>query len=251
MSRNFELMQQAGQPQSTPLHEPSVPFSIPTEARSSITHQPAIDSLTREQCLKLIQNVFLLPGKDSPKTIVFAGVDSGNGTSAICANAARLLAAQINGSVCLVDANLHSPSLPESFGVGNHFGLTDSLRKEGAIRDFVKPVGPDNLWLLSCGSLAAESAGNLNADAFKARLVELRAAFDYVLIDSPSLNNHSDAIAFGQMADGLILVIEANSTRREAAASITKSLRAAHVSILGAVLNKRTFPIPSALYHRI
>ena len=252
MSRNFELMQQAElKSRTAPVREPAVTFQAATETRHKVVQTLTVEALAWEESLKLVQNVFLLRGKDSPKVVVFAGIDSGNGCSAICASSARLLAAQGAGSVCLVDANLHAPSLPESFGVDNHFGLTDSLRKEGAIQEFVKPVGPENLWLLSCGSLVAESAGHLNCSLLKTRVQELGAAFDFVLIDSPSLNKYTDAIALGQLADGLILIIEANATRREAAANITQTLRAAQVSILGAVLNKRTFPIPSALYHRL
>jgi Mrp family chromosome partitioning ATPase len=65
------------------------------------------------------------------------------------------------------------------------------------------------------------------------------------------LTRYSDAIALGKVADGLALVLEANSTRREAAARASENLRAAEIRILAAVLNKRTFPIPEPLYRRL
>jgi Mrp family chromosome partitioning ATPase len=65
------------------------------------------------------------------------------------------------------------------------------------------------------------------------------------------LTQYSDAVAIGQRTDGLVLVLEANLTRREAASAITKNLRAADIPILAAVLNKRTFPIPEQIYKRI
>ena len=85
--------------------------------------------------------------------VIFSGIDPGNGCSWICAHVAEILASQKLGSVCLVDANLRSPSLPELFGTTNHYGLTDALSKSGSIRDFTKVVRSDNLSLLSCGSL--------------------------------------------------------------------------------------------------
>jgi Mrp family chromosome partitioning ATPase len=85
----------------------------------------------------------------------------------------------------------------------------------------------------------------------KERIAELRSAFDYVLIDAPPLNSYADAMVFGRLADGVVLVLEANATRREAAVRVTESLKATRIPVLGAVLNKRTFPIPSALYKRI
>ena len=60
-----------------------------------------------------------------------------------------------------------------------------------------------------------------------------------------------EAIALGQIADGLVLVLEANATRRESALRIAETLRATQIRVLGAVLNKRTFPIPEGLYNRL
>jgi hypothetical protein len=48
-----------------------------------------------------------------------------------------------------------------------------------------------------------------------------------------------------------VLVLEANSTRRDATARIAERLHAMQVQVLGAVLNKRTFPIPASLYRRL
>jgi len=246
MSKNFELMQDA-----------QIGLDIagiaqlkaePRTAKRNV-HLHWQEGLAREESLKLIQSLFLSRGEESPRVIVFAGMDSGNGCSWICAHAAETLASQRLGNICLVDANLRSPSLPELFGVSNHYGLTDSLSKSGSIRDFAKVVRSDNLWLLSCGSLAATSAGLLNSETMKLRVAELREEFDYVLIDSPPLNAYSDGLALAHLTDGLVLVLEANATRREAAAKVTENLRAAQIKILGAVLNKRTFPIPEPLYN--
>jgi len=91
----------------------------------------------------------------------------------------------------------------------------------------------------------------LNSEQMKARVMELRKEFDYVIVDVPALNESADAIALGQQVDGLVVVLEANSTRREAASKVVENLRAAKIRILGAVLNKRTFPIPEALYQQL
>jgi Mrp family chromosome partitioning ATPase len=82
----------------------------------------------------------------------------------------------------------------------------------------------------------------------KSRVAELRREFDFVLIHVPALNTYAEGIALGQLADGVVLVVEANSTRRESASKVAQSLRAAQIQILGAVLNKRTYPIPEPLY---
>src|SRR5580704_1103208 len=254
MSKNFELMQEAGISLNVPAIEaPKSSLATNRKAKEKVakSHLNQEDAVARDESLKLVQSIFLSRSETPPRAIVFAGIDSGNGCSWICARVAETLADQRLGTVCVVDANLRSPSLPEMFGVTNHYGLTDSLSKRGSIRDFAKLVRSDNLWLLSCGSLGAESSGLLNSETMKLRVSELRKEFDYVLIDSPPLKTYSDGIALAQVADGLVLVLEANSTRREAAAKVAENLRAAQIKILGAVLNKRTFPIPETLYNRL
>ena len=62
---------------------------------------------------------------------------------------------------------------------------------------------------------------------------------------------YNDAMVLGQLADGVVLVIEANATRREATQNVKEDLVRANVRMLGTVLNNRTFPIPKALYSRL
>ena len=256
MSKNFELMQQAGRDQEFATGRPVRPDNTAPvlgnggNGRSAQRNGAELDinQLAAEEALRLVHRVFLSQTQEPARAVVFAGVDHGNGCSRVCADVAEALAKNVRGSVCLVEANLHSPSLPGMFGTTNHHGLTDALLSEGPIRSFAKPVRGDNLWLLSSGSMERGIDGVMNPDKMKARVAEMRTAFDFVLIDAPPLNEYSEAVALGQLADGLILVLEAHSTRREAAVRIAESLRATPIRLLGAVLNKRTFPIPKPLY---
>jgi len=205
--------------------------------------------LAREEFLKLVQRVFLAHSTDRPHVVMFAGVNHGNGCSRSCIGIAETLARNVSGSVCLIDANLRSPSLPQYLSVANHRGLTDALLEDGPIRSFAKQLRTGNLWLLSAGSLCSD--GLLKSPRLGARLAELRSEFDYVLVDVPALNQYGDAIGLGHLTDGVVLVLEANSTRREAARKVTESLRAINIPILAVVLNRRQYPIPETIYHRL
>lgn len=251
MSKNFELIQQAEMNLGSSAAPAKRTYPGASAANGSGAIELNIDKLTREESQKLVQRVFLAQGSENPHVVVFAGVDHGNGCSQICAQTARILADNVQGTVCLLDANLRTPSLPEIFGVTNHHGLTDALLQEDSVKNYAKPLTPSNLWLLSCGSIPAGSSAMLTSARMKARVSELRKEFDYVLIDAPPLNDYSDALALGQISDGLVLVLEANATRRESALRIADTLRASQIRVLGAVLNKRTFPIPEGLYNRL
>jgi Mrp family chromosome partitioning ATPase len=248
MSRNFDLMQQLITDQGSSSDQTVAPvFNVRREnGRGGARVEWASD-----EALRLVQQLFLLQTQEPPRVVVFAGIDHGNGCSRICKAVTEVLARDLRKPVCLIEANFRSPALAQLFGTTNHHGLTDALLHEGPIRSFAKPIGHEMLWLLSSGALAADSPHLLNSDRLKVRLTELRAEFDFVIIDAPPLTRYADAIALAQVADGLILVLEADSTRRKAALMATANLRSSNVPILGAVLNKRTFPIPENIYKRL
>jgi Mrp family chromosome partitioning ATPase len=80
---------------------------------------------------------------------------------------------------------------------------------------------------------------------------ELRTEFSYVVVYGPQLSLLVDAMLRGQMADGVILILESKVTRRETARRAKENLVAANVKILGAVLNNHTFSIPESLYKKV
>jgi Mrp family chromosome partitioning ATPase len=88
-------------------------------------------------------------------------------------------------------------------------------------------------------------------ERFRERLAELRASFHYLLVSAPALGRETDATWIGQLADGIVLIVEAHQTRRETVRRAKEQLESARVRLLGAVLDQRTFPIPEKLYRRL
>ena len=260
MSRNFELLQQAGSAWEVPppvVKEPKpfIPIPLGHKRRKAkpapARAYPSMDRFAGDEALRLAQRIFLQQAEEPPKVVVFAGIDHGNGCSRICVDTAAALRTYHLGSVCIVEGNFRTPSLPDLFGTTNHCGLTNALLSGEPIRSFAKPVQTEGLWLLSAGALAPDSHGLLNSSRLRVRFDELRREFDYILVDAPPLTRYPDAIALSRAADGLVMVLEAHSTRRDVARKVTENLRATQVQVLGVVLNKRTFPIPETLYRSL
>ena len=91
----------------------------------------------------------------------------------------------------------------------------------------------------------------LSSDRMRAILPELQREFDYVLIDAPPIESGDDSIILGRGAEGIVLVLRANTSRREAARKAVQNLESANVRVLGAVLNRRTFPVPESIYRKL
>ncbi len=286
MSRNFALLQIVGKEEeyfrpageAPELVDVPVPALEPKTFPQDSTHRRLLGQQQRDQqplrfemeawqleeLTKLVRGVFLEDVAESDRAIsnraitnrtisnravVLTSSESGNGCSWICARAGELLASQIAGRVCLVDANFGRPTLHEHFGVSNHHGLTDALREEGSIGGYVSQLSRRNLALVSAGSDFSADRANRSpsrsldrdlaaSERMRQRLQELRADFDYVLVDGGSLDVGDESIALGKMADGIVLVLKTHSTRKERTRSRVQDLKSAGVRILGAVLNQ-------------
>lgn len=199
------------------------------------------------ESLRLIQQIFPADAADSPKVIVFAGVEHGSGCSEIAAAVAEILSRDSQVTVCLVGANLRLASESSTLTETTGRGLVDALQQPGHISDYAQVVSR-NLWSIPAGVVGQKSPSLLTSERLRERVTELRAAFDIVIIDTAPLGPYSDAVAFGQLADGVVLVIEADVTRREAALVATDRLRAAAIPILAGVLSNRRYPIPERLW---
>lgn len=244
MSRNYELMREMEQKQAY-LSNYSIEPALPAGKSSGGSGLPR--QLASDLMAGLVQRVFLQPKAGLPRLVVFAAIDPGNGCSLIAASVARALTASAAGAVCLVEANFRSPALPRMLGTTNYHGFTDALLQPGNIRSFMKPMGNGVLWLLSSGPIAADSPKLLVAERTRARFVELRAEFDFVIVDAPPLSRYADAIALGRLSDGMVLVLEAGSTRQDAALAAVQYVRSSQIQVLGAVLNKGVVSIPEKI----
>jgi Mrp family chromosome partitioning ATPase len=248
MSKHFELMQKIEEDRQPKVHAaPELAGRNSRAKNSSVPPRWASD-----ETLRLVHQIFLSQTEGAPRLVVFAGIDPGNGCSEICASVAESLAKGTRGRVCLVEANFHSPTLPHLFQTTNFDGLTEALdQRDQPMASYAKPTMQENLWLLSSGRITAYSSQLLHSDDLRERLLELRESFDYVVIDAPPLTRYSEGIAIGQAVDGLVLILEAEATHREAASAVAANLRAANIPILAAVLNKRNFPIPEKIYRHL
>lgn len=247
MSNNYELLSQ--------LELADRLFSRTSDSRSEST----IDSQAVEngklpssysEALNLVQRVFLAKPDSAPHVVVFTSPQRGAGCSWVCARTSETLAARLPGSVCVVDANLRSPAVHRYFLLDNRRGLTQALVETHPILDYVQEVRSRKVSVLTAGS----SSGQLTpwaSDHLIQRLTELRQKFTFLLIDAPAMNLYADVTLLGSVADGAILVLEADFTRPEAAVQARDALVAAKFQLLGAVLNKRTFPIPEFIYRRL
>ena len=99
-------------------------------------------------------------------------------------------------------------------------------------------------------ALAPHTAGS-ELDQGLSNLQTLRFMFDFILVDCSSMRESADAAFFSSAVDGVILVVEADKTRKEQVRSALSTMEMAEANVLGCVLNKRRYPVPDWVYRRI
>jgi len=227
------------------------PGAIEVEREES--RQPGLagwdpDSFAEEQIRGLVRQVFL-PGWPKPAhQVVFSPVDPETDISAICMQVGLALSAQVPGTTCLVEANLSGPGL-EQVLEKNGLDLVPN-QERSAIRDSSRRLS-NELWLVPRSVFLGENENGWSGPWLRDRLAELRQRFDYTVLYGPPAGTRSEAALLGSLCDGMVLVLEANSTRRVAAQKVKERLHAANARLLGAVLSGRTFPIPEAIYKKL
>ena len=212
--------------------------------RESIAWNPV--RFGEEQIRSLVRQVFL-PGWPKPaRQVVFCAVEGGE-VDEICLRVGQVLAAQIPGSVALVEAHLESTG--ESGGYGNPVSV---CRPAGfkPWRDSARRVS-SHLYRVPREMFMGENESGLSVEWLPGRLRELRLEFDYTIVHGPPAALCSDAALLGYLSDGVVLVLEAKATRRAAAQRAVQLLHATNARLLGSVLSKRTFPIPEGIYRRL
>jgi hypothetical protein len=207
-------------------------------------------SFAREQVRGLVRQVFFSSVIRQVRQVIFTAVESGTDVGSICQQVGRALALETQARVAVVcnsREDLDSPTGGEPTDSGR-------IRRPGARLHELAVKAADNLWFVSrdCFSNQADAVSQGSSDRHGCLpLPELRSEFDYSIVPAPPAGESTEAAALGQIADGVILVVAADQTRRVAARKTIDTLRAAQVQLLGTVLSDRTFPIPEGIYRRL
>jgi capsular exopolysaccharide synthesis family protein len=208
------------------VHEPT--------GQEAVQHRRGPDEQAVEAYQALGNNLhYTLAGAPS-RVIVVASPDSGASKTTVCANLGVVLS-RAGNSVLIVDCDLHGPAVHTIFGLRNLQGLENVLAGERRLQE-VQQEPLAGLKVVTAGPAPPYPAELLSSKRFKALLNQVSTEFDYVLIDSPPLETVPDPLILATQCDGVLLVVDAQSTRKEAVRRATRGLEGARANVLGTVM---------------
>ena len=163
---------------------------------------------------------------------------------------AECLASEFSKKVLVIDANFHNPTMNKLFNIPDSPGFVDVLTQETSLQDAIKSVRP-SLFVLPAGKTTLNPLIFLDSSKTREILEKLKSQFDLILIDCVDSNSSQESCLLASLVDKTIFVVSENHTRRSVALRVLNNLKEHKASILGVILNKRTYPIPKFVYNRV
>lgn len=185
------------------------------------------------------------------RSILLTSATRGEGVTTLGVYLASSLAVSDGKKTCLIDANFKSPRLSNLFGLLGRPGLSDYCAGHRELSEtLVRSESPD-LFVMGLGTEISNPSLVLSQERARGLARMLAQRFDYVLFDVGPVLSQPEAGILASSVDGVVLVVRAHRTKREVLAKAEKSIRFNGGSVIGSVLNRRSFPIPEAIYKRL
>lgn len=173
------------------------------------------------------------PGRPASILITSASANEGK-TSITCQLAASL--ARTGKRVALVDCDFRRPSAFEHVRAEAGPGLSEYLRGEVQAEDIRQPTSARGLTFIPAGAVDQQVLQRLAGDGGRLLISELKAQFDFVLIDTSPLMFVAEPSMLAQNADIVLLATRRDYSRVPWVVQARDSLRSLQVPLLGAIM---------------
>jgi polysaccharide biosynthesis transport protein len=220
-------------------------------ANSSAPRVYLIDLPTHKvsEAYRLLQNNLQSLEANQPcKILAVTSAQPQEGKSTVAANLAIALA-QNGRSAVLVEANFQDPIQEYIWSWPAEHGLSDILARRTPWRSVVQRIYP-NLDLILSGKIENQAIASLDSRQMAILLADLSDHYDFVILDTASLEAGADTVRLTQSTDGILLVAQPGRINTDSAAFAQQILAQSRKPVLGMILNQ-VQPIhePSPYYY--
>lgn len=146
--------------------------------------------------------------------IMVTSAVAGEGKSFTSVNLAMSIAAELDNTVMLVDADVARPSLPRMLGVPEGPGLLDLLDGSSEMANVLLKSNIDKLTIMRSGTPHARATEMLASDAMRHLLEDISKRYPdrIIIFDSPPLLLTTEARALAMNMGQIVVVVHAGKT---------------------------------------
>jgi capsular exopolysaccharide synthesis family protein len=190
---------------------------------------------SREQYRRLAAAFHQAQRTSGHKVAMVASAVAGEGKSLTAANLALTLSESFKHNVLLIDADLRRPSQHSIFQVSGAPGLSEGLVSVDEPKLPLHRLS-SRLTILPAGRPTSDPIGAITSERMRRLVEEAREVFDWVIIDTPPVGLLTDAALLSSIADGVVLVVKAESTPFDLVNRAVEAL--GRDRLMGVVLNR-------------
>jgi receptor protein-tyrosine kinase len=191
----------------------------------------------RSERLRALRTELLLLHEAQRGANIVAVVSSGagEGRSQLCGELA-ICFAQLGRRTLLVDADLRKPQQHVLFGATNQHGLSQAIALNE--KPYFHPVdGLPFMHLLTAGPVPKNPLELLSDGRFANLLTDWRNAYEFIVLDTPPVEQCADALAVATMAQRTLILSRARHTTYKSTRALLRRLGSTQSRLLGAVIN--------------
>jgi capsular exopolysaccharide synthesis family protein len=183
---------------------------------------------------KLRTNLQFLAVDNPPRVIVVTSSMPNEGKTTTAINIALALA-EADHNVALVDGDMRRPMLDKHLDLVGSVGFSTVLSGAAPLSDVLQKTRFPRLTVLTSGAVPPNPSELLGSLAAQKVLAEMRASFDYIIVDSSPLLAVTDAAILAANSDGALIMARFGEIKREQLAHAVGTLEDVGAPLLGAV----------------
>lgn len=149
----------------------------------------------------------------------------------------------------LIDADMRKATVHKTFLLNNGVGLSNVLSTDMKVSDAVQRTVVPNLYVMTSGPKSPNPSELLGSTRMDQLIKELRSDYDFVIFDMPPIVAVTDAQIIASKADGTMLVVRENYTRKDSLQKARELLSMVNANVLGAVFNGSTDVTDQGYYY--
>ena len=194
----------------------------------------------RVEQLRAIRSQLMLRWFDRAEerqVLTVVGAERGEGRSYLAANLA-IVFAQLGERTLLIDGDMREPRQHYLFLLENQAGLSTLLAGRSREEAIIRIPDLAGLSVLPAGPTPPNPLELLNRVNFDELLMQVKGAYDVVIVDTPAMTSGEDAAMIAVRTGAAVAIARAGSTRVASFADMVQGLVEAGVAVVGSVLNE-------------
>jgi len=207
----------------------------PDQSVRQITAEDGLGGRLRDEFRTLRSRLNQARERDHIKRLLITSPLPKDGKTYVAANLAQVMSWHQEHCVLLVDGNLQASRLHACLGGPAAPGLSDYLKGDVDELAIIKRGERSNFFFIPGGHPAPNASELIGNGRLKLLLERLAPAFDWIVIDSPSVLTISDGRLIADLCDCVLMVVRAGRTPFDVAQSAVKAFQGK--SFLEIVLN--------------